>query len=214
MTSALPLTAPAGLVSDHAVAAHRVGPNAIIQLGAALRDRLGEEAAQRVFAGAGLQHMLADPPQDMVDQHHVAALNGALFDLLPAADARSLAAEAGRRTGNYILAHRIPGPAQAVLKALPPRFAARLLLRAIARSAWTFAGSGHFSYRPGSPSILEIDANPLAMPGCVWHVAVFERLFSELVAKTVAVTHTQCCRDGAPRCRFIVDLDGQRHGAK
>ena len=40
--------------------------------------------------------------------------------------------DAGRLTGDYLLRHRIPGAAQAVLKRLPRRYASRLLLRAIA----------------------------------------------------------------------------------
>jgi hypothetical protein len=64
--------------------------------------------------------------------------------------AAEVARSAGRRTADYLLAHRIPKPVQALLKALPARLAARVLLSAIARHAWTFAGSGVFSASTGA----------------------------------------------------------------
>ena len=57
------------------------------------------------------------------------------------------------RTGDYLLAHRIPKPVQALLKRLPAPLAARVLLAAITRHAWTFAGSGRFeAHRPAGRS--------------------------------------------------------------
>ena len=183
-----------------------VGPNAAIQLGHALQDHVGEDAARQVFGDAGLTAWLATPPAEMIDEAHAARLFRSLFARLPENTARSIAAQAGTRTADYLLANRIPRPAQTVLKLLPAKAAASLLLRAITRSAWTFAGSGAFSARRGSPIVIEIADNPIAMPGCVWHVGVFERLFRELVARHVRVLHPQCCHDGAPACRFEVHI--------
>lgn len=202
----------AGLARRHpdaaaAGAAHagpRVGPNAVIQLAEALRAERGTAAAERVFAEAGLACWLAAPPAAMVPQEAVARLNAALFGLLPADAARAVAAEAGRRTGDYILAHRVPPAARAAFAALPAPLAGRLLLAVIRRHAWTFAGSGRCTTAAGPPMTILLAANPLAVPGCVWHVAVFERLFRTLVAASLAVSHTACCRDGAPACRFAV----------
>ena len=102
--------------------ASRVGPNAVIQLAAALRDRLGEQATNELFTRAGQHRYLVDPPDDMVDEKVAAGLFGCLFAALPAATAAAVAAEAGKRTADYILANRIPGPAQTLLKSLPPTF--------------------------------------------------------------------------------------------
>lgn len=191
-------------------ASARVGPNAVIQLGQALRARLGEEAAREVFDGAGLREMLERPPAGMVEQDTAARLFESLFARLPAAGAAEIAREAGTRTADYVMAHRIPRAARAVLKVLPAALAAPLLIGAIGRHAWTFAGSGTFTASPGPPPgmtrVIEIAGNPLAMPGCAWHLAVFERLFRVLVAPRAAVAHTRCCHAGAPACRFEIDI--------
>lgn len=183
-----------------------VGPNAAIQLGNALKDGLGEAAARQVFSGAGLSAWLAQPPGEMIDEVHAARLFRSLFAHLPENTARTIAAQAGVRTADYLLKNRIPRPAQIVLKMLPAKAAASLLLRAIARNAWTFAGSGAFSSHPGSPIVIEIAHNPISMPGCVWHVGVFERLFRALVASNTRVSHPKCCHDGAAACRFEIFL--------
>lgn len=182
----------------------RIGPNAVIRLGEALRDRLGQPTAETVFRQAGLKQMLTEPPAAMVDQQAVVALYESLFAHLPLDVAAPIAAEAGRRTADYLLAHRIPRFVQFVLRALPPALAAPPLLGAIKRNAWTFAGSGRVETRAGAPIVIEIADNPLAMPGCVWHAAVFERLFGALVAPQVRVSHPRCCHDGDSVCRFEI----------
>ncbi len=189
----------------------RIGPNAVIQLGAALCDRLGLPEAETVFRHAGLRHMLTEPPAAMVDQQAVVALYDSLFARLPIDVASPIAAEAGRRTADYLLANRIPGFVQVVLKALPASLAGPPLLAAIKRNAWTFAGSGRVETRAGSPSVIEIADNPLAMPGCVWHGAVFQRLFSALVAPQARVSHPRCRRDGGALCRFEIRTDRAPH---
>ena len=75
---------------------------------------------------------------------------------------------------------------QRLIRALPAPLGARLLSAAIAKHAWTFAGSGAFTIVAHRPLTFEIAANPLApgaaaSPCCHWHAAVFERLFSTLV---------------------------------
>ncbi len=86
--------------------------------------------------------------------------------------AADLASEAGRGTADYILAHRIPKPVRIVLKLMPAPLAARVLSQAIAKHAWTFAGSGAF--RVVSPWCFDIADNPIvrgehsAVPLCHW----------------------------------------------
>ncbi len=186
------------------VASARVGPNAIIQLGETLKDRLGEPCALTVFERAGLSAMLSEPPADMVSERVVKTLFDALFDTLDADQASTLAHEAGVRTADYIMANRIPAIARLVLKALPAALAAPVLLRAISQNAWTFAGSGAVTVRVGAPHVLEIAGNPITTPGCVWHVGVFERLFQSLVARHSRVSHMRCRRDGGDICRFEI----------
>lgn len=185
----------------------RVGPNAITQIAAALRAEHGEAEARRVFDAAGLIPLLDSPPAAMTRQSAAAALHGALREAMPEDEADRIAALAGARTADYLLANRIPRPAQWLLKALPARLAAPVLLTAIRRNAWTFAGSGKVSTRHGGGrAVIEILDNPLATPGCPWHQAVFARLFRTLVAPRAEVSHPACCARGALFCRYEIDL--------
>lgn len=185
-----------------------IGPNAVLQLQAALETRFARAGAEQIFSAAGHERLLRTPPREMVDEAIPAALFRALWRELPARDASSIAHDAGQRTGNYILANRIPSPAKWVLKALPARYAAPLLLQAIRKNAWTFAGSGTCTVETGSPTTINIAANPLSMPGCVWHIGVFQQLFRALVHPRTQIAHAD--RIGADRriCRFEIAWPG------
>lgn len=193
------------MLDSIAEAGARIGPNAVTQTAEALRASGGEALAEAIFERAGLLGMLRDPPQAMVPETAAIALHHALAEALPEAEARRIAADAGRRTGDYILKHRIPRPAQTALKLLPVAVAGPLLLRSIARHAWTFAGSGQVTISPGRPCCLTIRANPLAViPGCPWHTAVFNRLFQTLVSPNAETQEQTCCATGAPACTFVI----------
>ncbi|MEM1049517.1 MAG: bacteriochlorophyll 4-vinyl reductase [Pseudomonadota bacterium] len=184
----------------------RVGPNAVLQLAEALIALYGPSFTARIFADAGFGGLLASPPETMIDETVPAALFRALWRDMPPVSAARVARNAGTRTADYILANRIPAIAKAVLKVLPPRLAAPLLLSAIRKHAWTFAGSGTCETDTRGGYRIDIRRNPLAMPDCVWHQGVFERLFRVLVSSRAHVHHTKCCADGAPLCRFEVRL--------
>ncbi len=178
----------------------RIGPNAIIQMGEALAARHEDQRARRIFGRAGLLPYLDQPPVAMVHQGEVARLFAAVADEPDTAAARDLFADAGRRTGRYILANRIPGIARLILPRLPRRLAMRILLQAISRHAWTFAGTGRVSFSASSPASITIAENPIATPlGCVWHAAVFETIFGALIRGHVQVRET-CCHAGADHC--------------
>ncbi len=187
-------------------AAGRVGPNAVTQVAAALRAEGGLPLARQVFGAAGLLALLSDPPGQMVPQSTAKDLHDTVSDLLEPDAARRVSEGAGWRTADYLLAHRIPRAAQWAMGVLPVPLSARLLLTAMARNAWTYAGTGDVHTSAGPVCRLDIDANPLAQPGCPWHVAVFERLFTELVSPRVKVRHTACCARGAAFCAFEIDL--------
>ena len=194
-------------------AAGRIGPNAILRVAEALPPRVGSAATAAVFEAAGLTHYLREPPTSMVDEAEVGRLHEALRRELGWPLAREVAREAGRRTGDYLLAHRIPRPVQWVLKRLPAALAARVLLSAISRHAWTFAGSGIFSAQAGTPVHLGIRANPMCRgvraeaPACDFYAATFERLFRELVHPRSRVSETSCEAVGADACRFEIRWD-------
>ena len=186
----------------------QIGPNALLQLIPVLDHALGAPDRLQLFARAGVD---AVPSDRMVPEGPVAQVHRAVRARLPD-QAQALMQEAGRGTADYILANRIPRPAQRLLRALPPGLAAPLLASAIARNAWTFAGSGQFRILSRRPLVFGIAGNPVvrgevaARPICDWHVAVFERLFADLVDPNVSVTETACCACGAPACRFVLHL--------
>lgn len=185
-----------------------IGPNAILQMLPVIEARGGPRLRDELLAVAGLG-TLPDGTR-MIDEAEAGRLHRALRDRLPA-EAPDLAAEAGERTADYILAHRIPGPAKRLIRALPAPLGARLLAGAITRHAWTFAGSGTF--RRLGPFAFEITDNPVIrgetsdVPLCHWHAAVFTRLYRVLVRRDLTCTETTCAATGAPHCRFELRRD-------
>lgn len=206
----------------------RIGPNAVTRLAEALDELAGLPATDAVFGAAGLLRYRQVPPSTMVDEAVVTALHSALRNTLAPSDAATVARRAGALTGDYLLAHRIPAPVRALLHALPAPWAGRLLVRAMAKHAWTFAGSGAFSavaafpvpgpagtLRPGGvgghPRLqLVVAGCPLCRgssapaPVCDYFAATFERLFTALVANSVTVRETDCQATGSSACRFEV----------
>jgi divinyl protochlorophyllide a 8-vinyl-reductase len=172
-----------------------------------LRDAGGDDLVARLLDMAGIQALPSDA--GLMAEGPAARLHQALRRDRPA-DAAQLAAQAGARTADYILAHRIPRVAQTVLRLLPRSAALPILSRAIARHAWTFAGSGQFTLI--GPGLFQIAANPIVAgesahrPLCHWHAAVFERLFRVLVDDRLRATEIACCACGDPACRFHVAL--------
>ena len=197
----------------------RIGPNAVTQLITALRNGDDRATATRIFSQAGSAQWLDSPPTEMVDETRVAKLHATVRELLPEARADAILREAGRTTAEYILENRIPRLAQNVLKILPPSLAARALTRAIGAHAWTFAGTGRFRGVIGRDATFEIWDNPLCRerdlsPGwCVWHTAVFERLFRELVSARTIAEETHCLGNGGPCCRFVLTWRGSESRA-
>ena len=188
-----------------------VGPNAVIRTLEALTALEGPQGARRVFEAAGLAAYVANPPATMVPADEVAALTAALFGTLGADRARTVFWLAGRRTGDYLLANRIPGPLRYALRRLPAAFASRILLAAIARHAWTFAADGRLTAIHGTPLRIVMEGCPLcgdaraAEPRCALYAATFERLFGALVHAETRVRETQCRATGAARCTFELD---------
>ena len=186
--------------------AGRIGPNAILQLIDVLERRGEFDLCRSVLAEAGV----ARPPRDagMLPEADCAKVHQALRRVSPLAE--GLLEEAGLATGDYILAHRIPKLAQRVLRLMPGGLAAPILTKAIARHSWTFAGTGEFREDSSRPLVVSVARNPLVAgwraetPQCIWHVAVFRRLYGRLVWPGVRVREVACCACGDPECRFEI----------
>ncbi|ULO25317.1 bacteriochlorophyll 4-vinyl reductase [Methylocystis sp. SB2] len=185
-----------------------IGPNAITQMAAALSDACGAPLRLEVFEDAGLARYLCAPPTQMISEDDVAQLHRAAIDRLGETKAAAISREAGRRTGDYLLANRIPALAQRVLKFLPRPLAARILVAAIARHAWTFSGSGEFTYEFAPNLRLCIARSPICKglrteaPACAYFAATFERVFGEMLGPTLRVTEVECAATGAAACVF------------
>jgi divinyl protochlorophyllide a 8-vinyl-reductase len=215
---------PQGAATGDATAddpgAARIGPNAVLQLAAALDERYGRPRTEEVFLAAGHAGFLQAPPAAMVDERVITALYTSLPRQFGDTEAAEISARAGQLTGEYLLAHRIPAPAQRLMKLMPAALAARTLLSAIDHHAWTFAGSGEFAreavQRPGGGARsrvywkLSVADCPLCRGAraerqqCAYYAATFERIFREVVATSARVAETQCQALGAAACVFEV----------
>ena len=148
----------------------------------------------------------------MVDEREVLRLHRTVRRELDREHARAVLRDAGKRTGDYLLAHRIPRPVQRLLRLLPAGLAARVLLGAIRRNAWTFVGSGRFEATTGRLVTLTIQGNPLChgeVDGetiCHYYAATFERLFRSLVHPGARVIEIECEAQGASACRFEIRM--------
>lgn len=160
-----------------------IGPNAVLQTVAVMEERLGHAETRAILTDAQIEalpsgeHMI--PEVDALRLHRWAALHDPVGCFV-------IAEEAGARTADYILAHRIPRPAQWLLRRLPARLAAPLLMKAIAKHAWTFIGAGAFAATGGWRfSIDRSEAGDVVLPPDSlfhWYAAVFTRLYRALVA--------------------------------
>lgn len=184
----------------------RIGPNAITRVAEALSAQGLDPAS--CFEVAGLSHYLAQPPETMVIETEVINLHHQLREQLGIERARAISFDAGLRTGDYLLAHRIPESAQRILHLLPPKPACKILLKAIGKHAWTFSGSGDFGVKQWKPLQVSIHDCPLCRgvvadnPLCDFYTGAFERLFRTLVSKKMQVKEIACGAMGEPACLF------------
>jgi divinyl protochlorophyllide a 8-vinyl-reductase len=194
-----------------------IGPNAIRQLQTALLRELGWSQTSKLFAAAGLARYLQKAPEAMVDEREVARLHRQVRLHCQPRQAKTIMTIAGDYTGHYILANRIPKLVVWFLRRLPVSLSAALLMQAIRKHAWTFAGSGSFSiardtHVQSDVIIARLGWNPVValesstIPICDWHAAVFQRLFRDLVNANTMVTETHCCAAGDEVCEFRIQL--------
>lgn len=159
-----------------------IGPNAVLQMAWAMEASIGAAAAREVLEVAGIDALPSG--EAMISEVEALRLHQALVMLHPAA-AEDIAAAAAVGTADYIIAHRIPRFAALALRWLPAPIAARLLMRAIERHAWTFVGAGAFTVT--GPWHFTIDRSQAgdrtAPPDTLfhWYAAVFARLYTRLV---------------------------------
>jgi divinyl protochlorophyllide a 8-vinyl-reductase len=189
-----------------AASAGRIGPNAVIRLAEALDAVESKAVTLKLFNSAGFGAHAVAPPDAMVPEGEVTALHLELRSALGPRRAASVSWIAGLRTADYLLANRIPRPVQFLLKLLPKRLAA------FGAHAWTFAGTGRFSWSLGRNVRLSFEDCPLcrgehaASPCCHYYAATFERLFRAIISPDAVVTETRCIAMGHEACVFEAKL--------
>jgi divinyl protochlorophyllide a 8-vinyl-reductase len=194
----------------------RIGPNAVIQLATAMSERLGRLRTEP-WLRESTGYTFATLPSSMIDEREAQALvHGLLGHVGPRLTA-DLLHDAGQRTGDYLLANRIPLVARWGIRAAPRRVGLRLLLRAMQQHAWTFAGSGHFiidydtaAGRRGVPDLIFESCSMCRdlheqQPMCDFYGGTFERLIRRLVARFASVQEVECIAKGDARCRFVLE---------
>lgn len=204
--AALKTAAPDPPLTDSESRAGVIGPNAVLQLMSPLRRAAGEAALHDVFNRARVAHWLSQPPLAMVPEQPVLDLFLSVLEELGPEDGARVLTEAGAGTARYIMSNRIPGPVRLLLRALPPRPAGALLLRAIERHAWTFAGSGECRTEHTRRFTLVIRNNPLATPDCPWHQGVLQTMFQSLVSRRCSLHYSNCGTRACTCCRFDIEL--------
>jgi divinyl protochlorophyllide a 8-vinyl-reductase len=143
----MPTTEQASTHASTQASGHaRMGPNAIIQTVHALRDHYGTTIANTMLAHHEHAHLVEELPSEMIDEADFHRLVQMLVVQTGSSETGVVLREAGQRTAHYLLQHRIPRLFQRLVRILPCRMGMWLLLWAISKHAWTFAGSGQFRF--------------------------------------------------------------------
>lgn len=169
----------------------KIGPNSIIQTIAALEANFGKAEAEAILKRANQAVWIGNLPNGMTDESKFHNLVRALASELGDNRTAEVLQESGRRTAAYLLRVRIPGFFQKILRLLPPSPAFTLLLFAIGKNAWTFVGSGRFSYRTGkNPEISVKVTCPSRSVVGNFYLGTFEALLEELVNPKTTIEAT------------------------
>ena len=189
--------------------AGRIGPNAIIQTTAALREHVGDPRALALVHGA-TGRSLSEMPTEMVDEDEVNRLVRSMRADLDPALFEAVLHDAGCRTADYLIANRIPRAVQWLMRVLPAPVALRVLLAGIMRHTWTFAGSAavRIARTRGAPLRLVLTQCPMCRamhepaPACHFYAGTLEHLLQRLVTPRARVVEVACEAAGAGGCEF------------
>ncbi|NJO85258.1 MAG: bacteriochlorophyll 4-vinyl reductase [Blastochloris sp.] len=160
----------------------RMGPNAIIQTVHALREQLGEAEANALLVQHAHAHLVDALPSEMIDEAAFHTLVQMLVVQMGSAPTGHILHDAGQRTAHYLLLHRIPRFFQRLVGWLPRRAGLWLLLTAIGKHAWTFAGSGQFRFVvQQQPTIYLTIQHPTVQPVAHFYGGTFGVLVQTLI---------------------------------
>ncbi|MGZ6059647.1 MAG: bacteriochlorophyll 4-vinyl reductase [Myxococcaceae bacterium] len=182
----------------------RIGPSAVLQT-----LRAVEELEPRSRAAVESRAPMEPLEEGMIPERVFVQLIRAVRDVLPRERAEAVLRRSGALTADDVRSHRIPAAIRATLAGLPAFLAMPLILQAIERHAWTFAGAGTFG---SEGKMLLLDGAPTARPesgppgtgcSCAYYEGAFEGLL-RLAAREVRVTEVACQASGAAKCQFRI----------
>ncbi|MCG8346542.1 MAG: bacteriochlorophyll 4-vinyl reductase [Chloroflexales bacterium] len=191
----------------------RIGPNSIIRTVEALHEAYGQTRAAEILRCSGRADLIDILPVDMIDETDFTQLVLALRSQLGGPAAERILRRSGQLTAVYLLQNRIPQPVQYLLKILPHRVGLRILLQAISKHAWTFVGSGTFSFQLDKTLYISIGdcvecrGVQASAPVCSYYSGAFEHLLQTLIAPRAAVQEIVCIACGGEHCQFRITFN-------
>ena len=189
---------------------HLIGPNAIIQMIKTMEEDLGVRQTIDFFIDSKLSQYISHPLVGRVHEEDVCLIHQRLIETYGIEHAKRLSWQAGEKTADYLLKNRIPKLMGLILKHLPIKMSISILLRAISNHAWTFVGSGTFSYQVFKSITIYIESNPICKgirssePVCDYYAGTFEGLFKSLIDTSIEVKEVGCEAQGDLSCSFRV----------
>ena len=185
----------------------KIGPNSIIQTVAALEAAYGKTKAETMLSKIGQGYLVGNLPKEMVEEAKFHTLVGALQKEIGETATSRILQESGERTARYLLKVRIPGIFQKFVKLLPPRPAFKLLLFAISKNAWTFAGSGEFAYNMTRPPEISVKVTFPTQPVVGnFYLGTFTALLQELVNPTTKIMADIRKDNSNIQCNYRCDI--------
>ncbi|MEI7747481.1 MAG: bacteriochlorophyll 4-vinyl reductase [Chlorobiaceae bacterium] len=185
----------------------KIGPNSIIQTVAALEAAYGKTKAETMLSKIGQGYLVGNLPKEMVEEAKFHTLVGALQKEIGETATSRILQESGERTARYLLKVRIPGIFQKFVKLLPPRPAFKLLLFAISKNAWTFAGSGEFAYTMKRPPEISVKVTFPTLPVVGnFYLGTFTALLQELVNPTTKIMADIRKDNSNIQCNYRCDI--------
>ncbi len=185
----------------------KIGPNSIIQTVAALETTYGKKKSEAMLRKIGQGYLIGNLPKEMVEEAKFHSLVIALQKEIGDTATSGILKVSGERTARYLLKVRIPGIFQQLVKLLPPRPAFRLFLFAISKNAWTFAGSGEFSYTMNRPPEITVKVTfPSHQVVGNFYLGTFTALLQELVNPTTKIKADILKENGNIRCKYLCEI--------
>ncbi|MEI7645943.1 MAG: bacteriochlorophyll 4-vinyl reductase [Chloroflexales bacterium] len=191
------------------MSAARIGPNAIIQTIAALREVYAPEELRTLLAGEA-EGYLSQLPHEMIPEVQFHELVELLTARLGVERACEILLRSGERTADYVRANRIPALIRTVLGLLPAPISLRVFLPAISKHAWTFAGSGAFSFSLGRTPSVSIgrpvgqDTTGIAAVLCRYYCGAFTQMLRRVVSPRISLREVACQARNSSACVYQI----------